>query len=401
MNNVFMNTYHRLPVTFAKGEGSWLFDTDGKKYLDLASGIAVNLLGHNYPPLVKAVSEQAAKCIHVCNYFQSETTAAFAEKLAQTTTHAGIKNVFLANSGAEANEGACKLARKYSLEKYGTGRHTIVTLRGSFHGRTITTLSATGQDKFHKDFGPFTEGFVHIQGGDIDALEKTLDKNTVAGLFIEAIQGESGIVPQSQEFIAAAADLCAQRDILLMFDEIQCGLGRTGTFFAFEQYKDTKGNPVKADIVTLAKGLAGGIPAGAVLAGEKTHEVFKVGDHGSTFGGNPVAAAGGLAVLKTITEPAFLAEISRKGEKLMAALKKNPKIKEVRGRGLMSALDIESDSWKILEAGIARADSAKNQNGILMLSSGANTLRLLPPYIITDSEIEQGIEIINELLAAG
>jgi len=401
MNNVFMNTYHRLPVTFAKGEGSWLFDTNGKKYLDLASGIAVNLLGHNYPPLVKAITEQAVKCFHVCNYFQNDTSEAFAEKLVQVASHAGMKKVFLANSGAEANEGACKLARKYSLEKYGTGRHTIVTLRGSFHGRTITTLSATGQDKFHKDFGPFTEGFVHIQGGDIDALEKTLDKNTVAGLFIEAIQGESGIVPQSQEFIAAAADLCAQRDILFMFDEIQCGLGRTGTFFAFEQYKDKKGNPIKADIVTLAKGLAGGIPAGAVLAGEKTHEVFKVGDHGSTFGGNPVAAAAGLVVLKTISEPAFLAEISRKGEKLTAGLKKNPKIKEVRGRGLMAALDIESDSWKILEAGIARADSAKNQNGILMLSSGANTLRLLPPYVITDSEIEQGIGIINELLAEG
>jgi len=401
MNNVFMNTYHRLPVTLAKGEGSWLFDTDGKKYLDLTSGIAVNLLGHNYPPLVKAVTEQAGKCFHVCNYFQNDTSEAFAEKLVQVTAHAGMKKVFLANSGAEANEGACKLARKYSLEKYGQGRHTIVTLRGSFHGRTITTLSATGQDKFHKDFGPFTEGFVHIQGGDIDALEKALDKNKVAGLFIEAIQGESGIVPQSQEFIAAAADLCAQRDILLMFDEIQCGLGRTGTFFAFEQYKDTKGNPVKADIVTLAKGLAGGIPAGAVLAGEKTHEVFKVGDHGSTFGGNPLAAAAGLVVLKTISEPAFLAEISRKGEKLTAGLKKNPKIKEVRGRGLMAALDIESDSWKILEAGIARADSAKKQNGILMLSSGANTLRLLPPYIITDSEIEQGIGIINELLAEG
>jgi acetylornithine/N-succinyldiaminopimelate aminotransferase len=399
MNNVFMNTYHRLPVTFAKGEGSWLFDTDGKKYLDLASGIAVNLLGHNYPPLVKAVAEQAGKCIHVCNYFQNDSSEAFAEKLAQVTAHAGMKKVFLANSGAEANEGACKLARKYSLVKYGPGRHTIVTLRGSFHGRTITTLSATGQDKFHKDFGPFTEGFVHIQGGDIDALEKTLDKNTVAGLFIEAIQGESGIVPQSQEFIAAAADLCAQRDILLMFDEIQCGLGRTGTFFAFEQYKDTKGNPVKADIVTLAKGLAGGIPAGAVLAGEKTHDVFKVGDHGSTFGGNPVAAAAGLVVLNTISDPAFLSEISRKGDKLMAGLRKNPKIKEVRGRGLMSAMDIESDSWKVLEAGIARADPEKKQNGILMLSSGANTLRLLPPYIITDSEIEQGIEIINELLA--
>ncbi|MDR2729330.1 MAG: aminotransferase class III-fold pyridoxal phosphate-dependent enzyme, partial [Treponema sp.] len=260
MNSVFMNTYHRLPVTFARGEGSWLFDIDGKKYLDFTSGIAVNLLGHNYPPLVRAVTEQAAKYFHVCNYFQSDTSAAFAEKLVQATAPAGMKKVFLANSGAEANEGACKLARKYSLVKYGPGRHTIVTLKGSFHGRTITTLSATGQEKFHKDFGPFTEGFVHIPGGDIDILEKTLDKNTVAGLLIETIQGENGIVPQSQEFIAAAAELCAQRDILLMFDEIQCGLGRTGTFLAFEQYKDSLGNPIKADIVTLAKGLAGGIP---------------------------------------------------------------------------------------------------------------------------------------------
>ena len=399
MNNVFMNTYHRLPVTFVKGEGSWLFDTDDRKYLDLTSGIAVNLLGHNYPPLVNAVSLQAEKCFHVCNYFQNDTSAAFAEKLAQATSHAGMKKVFLANSGAEANEGACKIARKYSLEKYGPGRHTIVTLKGSFHGRTITTLSATGQDKFHKDFGPFTEGFVHIQGGDIDMLKKTLDKKNVAGLFIEAIQGESGIVPQSKEFIAAAADLCEERDILFMFDEIQCGLGRTGTFFAFEQYKDLQGKPIKADIVTLAKGLAGGIPAGAILAGEKTQDVFKVGDHGSTFGGNPVAAAAGLVVLKTITDPVFLAEISRKGEKLMAGLRNNPKIKEVRGRGLMVALDIERDAWKILEAGIERADYVQNQNGILMLSSGTNILRLLPPYIITDSEIEQGIEIINELLA--
>ena len=399
MNSVFMNTYHRLPVTFARGEGSWLFDIDGKKYLDFTSGIAVNILGHNYPPLVRAVTEQAGKFFHVCNYFQSDISVDFAEKLVQATSSTGMKKVFLCNSGAEANEGACKLARKYSLVKYGPGRHTIVTLKGSFHGRTITTLSATGQEKFHKDFGPFTEGFVHIQGGDIDMLKKTLDKKNVAGLFIEAIQGESGIVPQSKEFIAAAADLCEERDILFMFDEIQCGLGRTGTFFAFEQYKDLQGKPIKADIVTLAKGLAGGIPAGAILAGEKTQDVFKVGDHGSTFGGNPVAAAAGLVVLKTITDPVFLAEISRKGEKLMAGLRNNPKIKEVRGRGLMVALDIERDAWKILEAGIERADYVQNQNGILMLSSGTNILRLLPPYIITDSEIEQGIEIINELLA--
>jgi len=401
VNSVFMNTYHRLPVTFARGEGSWLYDIDGKKYLDFTSGIAVNILGHNYPPLVRAVTEQAGKFFHVCNYFQSDISVDFAEKLVQATSPAGMKKVFLCNSGAEANEGACKLARKYSLVKYGPGRHTIVTLKGSFHGRTITTLSATGQEKFHKDFGPFTEGFIHIPCGDIELLEKTLDKNTVAGLLIEAVQGENGIVPQSQEFMTAAAELCAQRDILLMFDEIQCGLGRTGTFLAFEQYKDSNGNPIKADIVTLAKGLAGGIPAGAVLAGEKTYAVFEEGDHGSTFGGNPIAAAAGIVVLKTVNDPAFLVEISRKGEILKNAFKQNPKIKEVRGRGLMIGMDIESSSWIFLKSGIARADFAKQQNGLLLLSAGTNTLRLLPPYTITDSELEQGIEIMNELLAAG
>jgi acetylornithine/N-succinyldiaminopimelate aminotransferase len=400
MNSVFMDTYHQLPVTFARGEGSWLYDINGKKYLDMGSGIAVNLLGHNYPPLVRAVTEQAAKYFHVCNYYRSDVSAAFAEKLVEACAPAGMKNVFLANSGAEANEGACKLARKYSLLKYGPGRHTIVTLRGSFHGRTITTLSATGQDRFHRDFGPFTDGFVHIQCGDINELDSALDGKTVAGLFIEAVQGESGIVPQTPEFIAAAAKFCAERDILLMFDEIQCGLGRTGTFLALQQYKDYDGNPVKADIVTLAKGLAGGIPAGAVLAGEKTCGVFTVGDHGSTFGGNPIAAAAGLVVLTTVNTPEFLEEIRRKGEILTAAVKKLAKVKEVRGIGLMFGIDIEGNAWPVLEAGIARADLAKEQCGLLMLSAGTNTLRLLPPYTLTESEIEQGTAILAELLNA-
>ena len=395
-----MNTYHRLPVTFANGEGSWLFDIDGKKYLDLASGIAVNVLGHNYPPLVRAVTQQSAKCMHIRNYYLNDTCSAFADKLVDACSNAGMKNVFLANSGAEANEGACKLARKYSLLKYGTGRHTIVTLKGSFHGRTITTLSATGQDKFHKDFGPFTEGFVHIQGGDIEALQRALDEKKVAGLLIEAIQGESGIRLQDKGYIAAAAKLCEERDILLIFDEIQCGLGRSGTFLALEQYKDTEGNPLKADIVTLAKGLAGGIPAGAFLAGNKACNVLAEGDHGSTFGGNPIAAAAGLVVLKTVNDPGFLAEIRRKGELIKNALMQNPKIKEVRGKGLMIGLDIDVAAWLILKTGIARADLSKDQCGLLMLSAGSNTLRLLPPYIISDSEIEQGLSIINELLDA-
>jgi acetylornithine/N-succinyldiaminopimelate aminotransferase len=386
MSDVFMHTYHRLPVTFARGEGSRLFDIDGKEYLDLGSGIAVNCLGHNYPPLVRAISEQAAKFNHVCNYYQSDVSAAFAEKLVEACSKAGMKNVFLANSGAEANEGACKIARKYSLKKYGPGRHTIVTLRGSFHGRTITTLSATGQDKFHRDFGPFTEGFDYIPGGDIDALDKALDKTRVAGLLIEAIQGESGIIPQTAEFIAAAAELCAGRDILLMFDEIQCGLGRTGTFLALEHYG------VKADVVTLAKGLAAGIPAGTVLAGEKAAGIFESGDHGSTFGGNPIAAAAGLVVLKTVNDPAFLKEIVRKGERIIDTVKgwKHPAVKEVRGRGLMIGIDIEGEAWPVLESGLSK--------GLLLLSAGPSTLRLLPPYTISSSEIEQGLNILKGIL---
>ncbi|MDR1586993.1 MAG: acetylornithine/succinylornithine family transaminase [Treponema sp.] len=388
MNDVFMRTYHRLPVTFARGEGSRLFDINGKEYLDFSSGIAVNCLGHNYPPLVRAVSEQTAKFNHVCNYYQSDVSAAFAEKLVGACSKAGMKNVFLANSGAEANEGACKIARKYSLKKYGPGRHTIVTLRGSFHGRTITTLAATGQDKFHRDFGPFTEGFGYIPGGDIDALDKALDKTRAAGLLIEAIQGESGIIPQTGEFIAAAVKLCAERDILLMFDEIQCGLGRTGTFLALEHYG------VKADVVTMAKGLAAGIPAGAVLAGEKAADVFESGDHGSTFGGNPIAAAAGLVVLKTVNDPAFLGEIARKGEKIINAIKgwKHPGVKDVRGRGLMIGVDIENDAWPVLERALSK--------GLLLLSAGPKTLRLLPPYTISNGEIEEGLGILREILEA-
>jgi acetylornithine/N-succinyldiaminopimelate aminotransferase len=396
-NEVFMKNFNRLPVVFTRGEGSWLFDTNGKKYLDFGSGIAVNCLGHNYPPLVKAISEQAAKCNHVCNYYQTDTAQAFAEKLVAACAPGGMKNLFLGNSGAEANEAACKIARKYSLKKYGPGRHTIVTLRGSFHGRTITMLAANGQEIFHKDFGPFTEGFVYLEGGDIDALDKALDAKTVAGLFMEAVQGEGGIRPQTQEFIEAAARLCAERDILLMFDEIQCGIGRTGSFLAYEQYQ-YNGAPLKADIVTLAKSLAGGLPAGAVLAGEKAMNVFEHGDHNSTIGGNPVAAAAGLVVLETVNKPEFLAEISRKGNKIMTAIREwnHPAIQNVRGRGLMIGFDIDRDAWPVLEKAIARAGS--NQCGLLILSAGKQTLRLLPPYTITDSEIDQGLEIVRELI---
>jgi acetylornithine/N-succinyldiaminopimelate aminotransferase len=386
MDSFFMNTYHRLPVTFTRGEGAWLWDTEGKKYLDFSSGIAVNSLGHGHPALVKALREQAGKLIHVCNYYQSDTAVRFAERLIAACSRAGMKMLFLANSGAEANEGAVKLARKYSLKKYGPGRHRIVTLKGSFHGRTVTTLSATGQEKFHRDFGPFTEGFAFIPGGDIETLDRALDKSCTAGLLLEASQGESGIVPQRPEFIAEAARLCAERDILLMFDEVQCGVGRTGTFLACEYYG------VKPDVVTLAKGLAGGVPIGAFLAGEKAADTLESGDHGSTFGGNPLAAAGGLAVLETVDNPAFLAEISGKGEKFVSVIKswKHPRVKEVRGRGLMVGVDIAGEAGAALEKAL--------KAGLLILSAGPNTLRFLPPYIISDAEIGQGLEILRRIL---
>jgi acetylornithine/N-succinyldiaminopimelate aminotransferase len=381
-----MNTYHRLPVTFTRGEGTWLWDTAGKKYLDFSSGIAVNCLGHGYPALVKALQEQAAKLIHVCNYYQSDIAVRFAERLVAACSGVGMEKLFLANSGAEANEGAVKIARKYSLKKYGAGRHRIVTLKGSFHGRTVTTLSATGQDKFHKDFGPFTEGFAFIPGGDLEALDRALDKDRTAGLLMEAIQGESGIVPQSAEYIIAAAKLCEERDILLMFDEVQCGMGRTGRFLACEHYG------IKPDVVTLAKGLAGGVPVGAVLAGEKAAEVFETGDHGSTFGGNPLAAAGGLAVLETVDNPAFLAEITRKGERFVSIIKSwnHPNVQAIRGRGLMIGVDIEGEAGPMLEKAL--------NAGLLLLSAGPKTLRFLPPYTASDAEIDQGLEILRRLL---
>ena len=386
MNDVFMNTYHRLPVTFTNGSGAWLTDTNGKTYLDFTSGIAVNCLGHGYPPLVKAVSEQAARLNHVSNYYQSDVSEAFARKLVEACAPVGMRKVFLANSGAEANEGACKIARKYSLKRHGAGRHTIVTLKGSFHGRTITTLAATGQPKFHKDFGPFTQGFAFIPAGDAAALDAALDKEKVAALLIEAIQGESGIFPQTPAFIAEAARLCAERDILLMFDEIQCGISRTGGFLACEAYG------VRPDVITLAKGLSGGVPVGAVLAGEKAACVFESGDHGSTFGGNALAAAAGLVVLETVTAPAFLKEIARKGERLMAGLRglEHAGIKEIRGKGLIIGADVSAPATDLLNAALTK--------GLLILSAGPHTLRFLPPYIISDDEIDRGISILREVL---
>ena len=385
MNDPIMGTYHRLPAQFCEGKGSKVKDVDGKWYVDFTAGIAVNSLGHGHPQLVKAISEQAAKLVHVSNYFQSDAAQAFAAELVAACSAAGMVNVFLGNSGAEANEGAVKIARKYSLKKYGPGRHRIATLKGSFHGRTITTLAATGQDRFHVDFGPFTEGFLYLPPNDIAALEKAFD-GTVCGLLMEPIQGESGIRPLDPDFVKAAAKLCAERDVLLMFDEVQSGVGRTGSFLACERFG------VNADVVTLAKGLAGGVPIGAVLAGEKCKDTLGVGDHGSTFGGNPLASAAGRAVLSVVNKPEFLKEIVRKGEKIKSTVAgwKHPQVVEIRGSGLMIGVDIISDAWPVLETCLAK--------GLLMLSAGPKTLRFLPPYVVTDAEIDEGLAILKSVL---
>jgi acetylornithine/N-succinyldiaminopimelate aminotransferase len=385
MTDYFMNTYHRLPTIFSEGKGSRLRDVDGKWYLDFTSGIAVNNLGHGHPALTAAIAAQAARLIHTSNYFRSDTALAFAEALVAACAPAGMENVFLGNSGAEANEAAVKIARKYSLKKYGAGRHRIVTLKGSFHGRTITTLAATGQDRFHTDFGPFTEGFLFLDAGDLRALDRALD-GTVCGLLMEPVQGESGIRPLDPAYANAAAKLCAERDVLLMFDEIQSGVGRTGSFLACQAYA------TPPDVVTLAKGLAGGVPVGAVLAGKKARDVLVVGDHGSTFGGNPLAAAAGRAVLSVVNRPEFLAEITRKGERMMSTIAawKHPQVKEIRGRGLMIGVDIGVDAWPVLESALSK--------GLMLLSAGTKTLRFLPPYVIDDAEIDEGLAILKGVL---
>lgn len=380
-----MNTYNRLPVVFKTAKGAVLTDIDDKEYLDFGAGIAVNCLGHGHPSLVKAVQQQAASMMHICNFYQSDVSLAFARALVESCSSVGMKKVFLGNSGAEANEGAVKIARKYSLLNYGNGRYRIVTLRGSFHGRTITTLAATGQDHFHKDFGPFTEGFAHIPAGDIKALDQALD-GTVCAFMLEPVQGESGIRPQDSGFVKEAAALCRERDVLLVFDEIQSGIGRTGRFLACEEY----GIPV--DIVTLAKGLAGGLPIGAVLAGEKVCDVMVPGDHGSTFGGNPLASAAALAVVTELKNSDIMAENLRKGQKIEAIVKgwKLPAVRDIRVKGLMIGIDIDRDARPVLEAALAK--------GLLILSAGQKTLRLLPPYIISDEELERGLDIVHSVL---
>ena len=379
-----MGTYGRYPVVLTEGKDSVLKDIDGKEYIDFTSGIGVNSLGIANDNWIDAVTAQLKKVQHISNYYYSDVTAKLAEKLIGL---AKMKKIFFANSGAEANEGAIKLARKYSFDKYGTGRSAIISLADSFHGRTLTTLSATGQSVFHNYFFPFVEGFRFVELNNIEALKKEVQENKDICAFIcEPIQGESGVNIMSEEYIKSVYDICAENDILLIFDEVQTGIARTGKVFAHEYFG------LSPDILTLAKGLGGGLPIGAFLCNEKLEKTLSAGTHGSTFGGNPVVCAGAIEVLNTVSDSKFLDEVIQKGEYIKAKVKEfNAEIIiEIRGKGLMVGVQINGTP----------KDYAKKciEKGLLILTAGTDVLRFMPPLNITYAEIDKALAILKEVL---
>ena len=375
-----MPTYGRFPVALASGHGATAIDVEGRAYIDFGSGIGVNALGYCDEGWVRAVQEQAAALQHISNLYYSPVQVQFAAELCAAT---GMGRVFLCNSGAEANECAIKLARKYSFDKYGKGRSTIVGLENSFHGRTLTTLSATGQDVFHQYFFPFTEGFSFAKAGDLDSLKDKLD-GSVCAVLLECVQGEGGVVALDKAYVQAVQALCRERDVLLLVDEVQTGAGRTGTFLACEQLG------LQPDVVTMAKGLGGGLPIGACLCTQALGGVMSAGMHGSTFGGNPVACAAGRYMLSRLTQPAFLEEVARKGAAIRQRLAAMPHVREVRGMGMMIGV--------VLDAGTARAVAEDClQNGLLILTA-KTLLRLLPPLNCTREELDKGLSILESVL---
>ena len=376
-------TYGRFNLALSHGKGCQVWDFEGNEYLDFTSGIGVNSLGWADEDWLKAVVHQASSLAHTSNLFFTEPSSRLAKKLAEAS---GLKLVFFANSGAEANEGAIKAARKYSHDKYGKDRATVLTLVNSFHGRTISTLSATGQEVFHQHFFPFTKGFDHTPANELRALETRLGQKDVCAIILEVVQGEGGVCSLDHEYLQGVQALCHQYDVLLIIDEVQTGIGRTGTMFAYQQFGLTP------DIITLAKGLGGGLPIGAFVLGEKVQDTLGKSDHGSTFGANPVSCAGANAVLAKIDD-AFLAEVKRKGKKLQKALAALPKVKSVSGLGLMIGVEFEE--------GTKAADIVAKciEKGVLFLTAKTK-LRLLPPLIINDEQIEKGIAVLKEVLEA-
>ncbi len=376
-----VHTYGRAPVSFVRGKGSLLWDEDGKQYIDLGSGIAVNALGASDDLWLAAVVRQAAALPHISNLYYTEPMTKLAELLCQKS---GMKKVFFGNSGAEANEGAIKAARKWAHDKYGEERSTIVTLENSFHGRTIATLAATGQDAFHTHFGPFPEGFAYAPANDLPALLAILQKTPCAAVMMELIQGEGGVLALDADYVKGVEALCRKFDALLVIDEVQTGNGRTGAYFAYQLYG------VTPDIVTTAKGMAGGLPMGAVLFGERTEATLEKGQHGSTFGGNPVCAAGACSIVERIDD-ALLAEVREKGAYIREALEGTPHVKAVTGLGLMVGIETDKAAADVM--------NACREKGVVVLTAH-DRVRLLPALNIPMPLLKEAIAVLKEVLAA-
>lgn len=373
-------TYARFPVRLVRGEGRTVYDAEGKSYLDLASGIGVNIFGYGDEEWTAAVTGQLDALQHASNLYYTEPCVSLAEALCERS---GMEKVFFCNSGAEANECAIKAARKWGEEHKSPEHFNIVTLKGGFHGRTLAALAATGQEEYHKDFLPLTPGFLTVAPEDAEELERVVTEHKCAAVMLETVQGEGGVVPLSEEFLRAAADIAKRHDLLLIIDEVQTGMGRTGAFYSYMRFG------LQPDIVTSAKGLGGGLPIGAVLFGGRTADVLTPGTHGSTFGGNPVVTAGALNIVKRLT-PEFLAEVSRKGERLASALTGAKGIRAVTGRGLMLGVLTEKPAGEVI--------AALRDEGVLVIKA-KDKVRLLPPLNITDDEIDFAVRAIKKVCA--
>ena len=370
-------TYGRFPVELVSGKGSVLTGSDGKEYIDLGSGIGVTCFGFQDETWTNAVTKQLMQVQHTSNLYYTEPCALLAKALCEKT---GMKKVFFGNSGAEANECAIKVARKYSAEKKGEDCYTILTLVNSFHGRTLTTLAATGQDHFHKLFQPLTPGFIHVPANDIDALKAAVENGKIAGIMLECVQGEGGVLPLTKEFIQAAEALAKANDIPLIIDEVQTGNGRTGTLYAYMQFG------IQPDIVSTAKGLGGGLPIGACLMGEKVQNVLGAGDHGSTYGGNPVCCAGALSIIQRLSD-SFLAEVRKKSEYVFTALQGADGVESVSGMGLMIGIKTAKPAKEVVTACM--------EQGVLCLTA-KDKVRLLPALNIPMETLQKAINILKE-----
>lgn len=373
-----LHTYGRVDAALVKGRNARAWDVDGKEYIDFTAGIGVNALGYCDPEWSAAVAGQAGKIQHMCNYYYCPENTALAQELSRAS---GMAKAFFCNSGAEANECAVKIARKYGEKR---GAYRIVTLENSFHGRTLTTLAATGQEGFHREFLPLTEGFLYAQAGDLAGIQAQLD-GSVCAVMLEMVQGEGGVIPMDEGFVQGLAQLCREKDVLLLIDEVQTGIGRTGRFFAYQGYG------VQPDVVTCAKGIAGGLPMGACLVSERLGDILQPGQNGSTFGGNPIASAAARVVVRRVSEPDFLQSVAEKGAYFREKLEAMPQVEYVRGRGLMLGVKLkEKDAHDVL------VQCAKA--GLLILTA-KELVRFLPPLTITQEDIDQGLAIFQQVLA--